>query len=222
MSRNEAARETGRVEAFSDGVFAIVITLLGFTLKVPTGEGAHLALALWKSWPAFLAAITSFATVGILWVNHHRLFTHIRKVDHSLLLLNGVVLMTVTAVPFATTLVADYVGHPGGRTATVLYSAAFIAVSASFNMLWRYSAGRHRLLDRSVDSRTIRRINRQYGFGPVLYLVSMALALASVWASLAANVVFAVFFALPALAWSERLPPPNALTRQGGTASTGG
>ena len=218
MSTTNAARETGRVEAFSDGVFAIVITLLGFTLKVPAGAGDRLALALWRSWPAFLAAITSFLTVGILWVNHHRLFTHIRRVDHSLLLLNGVVLMTVTAVPFATTLVADYVGHPGGRTAALVYSGVFIAVTASFNVLWQYSAGRHRLLDRSVDGRAIRRISLQYGFGPVLYFVSLALAFASVWASLAANVVFAVFFALPALAWSEA----DTATDQGEDASTVG
>jgi uncharacterized membrane protein len=209
MSSDGAARETGRVEAFSDGVFAIAITLLGFTLKVATGAGDHLAMALVKNWPAFVAFITSFMTIGILWINHHRLFTHIRKVDHSLLLLNGLLLMAVTAVPFATTLVAEYVGHPGGRTATLFYSGAFIAVTLSFNVLWQYSARRHRLLDRLVDGRAIRRINLQYGFGPVLYVVSFALAFASVWASLAANVVFAAFFALPALDWSERLTPPT-------------
>ena len=220
MAPDDAARETGRVEAFSDGVFAIAVTLLGFTLKVPIGAGGHLATALVKNWPAFVAFVTSFTTIGILWINHHRLFTHIRRIDHSLLLLNGLLLMTVTVVPFATTLVAEYAGYPGGRTAALLYSGTFVAVTTSFNILWQYSARSHRLLDRSVDARAIRRINLQYGFGPGLYLVSFALAWASVWASLAANVIFAAFFALPALNWGERSQPPPEPPRRRLVASS--
>ena len=209
MDSDGAARETGRVEAFSDGVFAIAVTLLGFTLKVPVGAGGRLAAELVKNWPAFVAFLTSFTTIGILWINHHRLFTHIRRIDHPLLLLNGLLLMTVTVVPFATTLLAEYVGYPGGRTAALFYNGVFMAVTTSFNMLWQYAARSHRLLDRLVDARAIHRINLQYGFGPVLYLVSFALAWANVWASLAANVIFAAFFALPALNWSERRKPPT-------------
>ncbi|MBS2028561.1 MAG: DUF1211 domain-containing protein [Deltaproteobacteria bacterium] len=214
MPADGAARETGRVEALSDGVFAIAVTLLGFTLRAPMGAGEHLATYLMRSWPAFVSFMTSFATIWILWINHHRLFTHIRKVDHSLLLLNGLLLMAVTVIPFATTLVAEYAGHPGGRTAALFYSGTFIAVTTSFNILWQYSARGHRLLDQSVDAQAIHRINLQYGFGPVLYVVSFALAWESVWASLAANGIFAAFFALPALDWSERRRPPTEPPRR--------
>jgi uncharacterized membrane protein len=214
MKADSEARETGRVEAFSDGVFAIAITLLGFAFKVPTEAGTHLATALAASWPAMVAFVTSFATIGILWIHHHRLFTHIRKVDHTLLLLNGFLLMTITMVPSATTILADYLGRPGDRTAAIVYSALFIVVTASFNLLWRYSSRRLRLLDRSVDRRTIRRINLQYGFGPLAYLLSMGIAFIHVWASLAADIALAAFFALPALDWEDRAPPntPHAVT----------
>ena len=209
MNADSEAKETGRVEAFSDGVFAIAITLLGFTFKVPSTAGGHLATALAASWPALVAFVTSFMTIGILWINHHRLFTHIRKVDHSLLLLNGFLLMTITMVPFATTILAEYLGRPDARTAAIVYSGLFVLVTISFNLLWRYSSRRLRLLDRAVDRRTIRRINLQYGFGPLAYLMSTGIAFANVWASLAANVAFAAFFALPALDWGDRPPSSN-------------
>jgi uncharacterized membrane protein len=209
MKPDSEAKETGRVEAFSDGVFAIAITLLGFTFKVPSAAGAHLATALAASWPALLAFVTSFMTIGILWINHHRLFTHIRKVNHSLLLLNGFLLMTITMVPFATTILAEYLGRPGERTAAIVYSGLFVLVTISFNVLWRYSSRRLRLLDRSVDRRTIRRINLQYGFGPLAYLISSGIAFVNVWASLAANILFAAFFALPAFDWDDRAAPSN-------------
>src|SRR5512140_1040236 len=92
VARPTNASETTRVETFSDAVFAISITLLGLALKVPKPDHDSLLLALAHQWPAFLALVTSFMTIGIVWINHHRLFTHIRSVSHGLLLLNGLLL----------------------------------------------------------------------------------------------------------------------------------
>ena len=92
-------KETNRLEAFSDGVFAIAITLLVLELKLPTTQDLEqkgLVAYLLGQWPMFLAYITSFATIGIMWVNHHRLFTHIKRADHNLLLLNLLLLLIVT------------------------------------------------------------------------------------------------------------------------------
>jgi len=103
------ARETGRVEAFSDGVFAIAVTLLVLDLKVPKpGDlgGESLLSALARQWPAFLAYLTSFATILVMWVNHHKMFNHIRRTDDRFLFLNGLLLLFVTFVPFPTALVA--------------------------------------------------------------------------------------------------------------------
>src|SRR5690348_10117444 len=98
------ARETARIEAFSDGVFAVAATLLVLDLKVPhdAAGGQGLVRALAGEWPAYLAFVTSFAFIGIMWINHHRLFTLIRRSDNLLLVFNGLLLLGVTFVPFAT------------------------------------------------------------------------------------------------------------------------
>src|SRR5450631_832802 len=104
-------RDASRLEAFSDGVFAIAITLLVLNLKVPPHdlpEGQTLLQALGHEWAAYEAFLISFATVGVMWISHHRLFTHIRRVDHGLLVLNTLLLLGVTVVPFPTALLAAH------------------------------------------------------------------------------------------------------------------
>src|SRR5512132_2117231 len=103
----EQEKETGRIEAFSDGVFAIAITLLVLDLKVPRDldEGVSLAQALLRQWPSYLAFIASFATIGVMWINHHKLFTLIKRSDDVLLILNVILLLGVTLTPFPTALV---------------------------------------------------------------------------------------------------------------------
>jgi uncharacterized membrane protein len=198
-------RETGRVEAFSDGVFAIAITLLILDIKVPRGLSGPAALmaALLDQWPAYLAFLTSFATIGIMWVNHHRLFTLIRRVDHTLLLLNGLLLLGVTFVPFPTAVLSAYIHTRAGRTAATVYSGTFTVMAIFFNLLWRYAARERRLLREEADPREVGAITRGYAFGPPLYFASLCLALVSVPASLAMDVALAMFFALP----PPRRPP---------------
>ena len=119
-----AEKETGRVEAFSDGVFAIAITLLILEIKVPKlpheSPPAALAEALLALWPSFLAFLLSFFAILIMWINHHRLFELIRKTDSIFMMLNGFLLMLVTVVPFPTAVLAEYFGlhfPPGTRFA---------------------------------------------------------------------------------------------------------
>jgi TMEM175 potassium channel family protein len=191
-------KETGRVEAFSDGVFAIAMTLLVLNIKVPlVNEPGQLATLLWQQWPSYLAFIISFAFIGIMWVNHHRLFVHIRRIDHTLLILNGALLLGVTAVPFPTAVLAQYLGKADEKVATMLYNGTYVVVAIFFNVLWRYAAGRRRLLGETVDVAEVNRISRQYAYGPLLYLACFALAYINVTASLALNVALAIFFALP-------------------------
>jgi uncharacterized membrane protein len=203
-TREAGRKETGRVEAFSDGVFAIAMTLLVLNVKVPTSNQAgQLGTLLWQQWPSYLAFVISFAFIGIMWVNHHRLFVHIRRIDHTLLVLNGVLLLGVTAVPFPTAVLAQYLAKPDEKAATMLYNGTYVVVAVFFNVLWRYAASGHRLLGDEVDVAEINRITRQYAYGPLLYLVCFALAYINVAASLALNVALAIFFALP----------PNKVTR---------
>lgn len=203
-TREAGRKETGRVEAFSDGVFGIAMTLLVLNVKVPSAsQPGQLGSLLWQQWPSYLAFIISFAFIGIMWVNHHRLFVHIRRIDHILLVLNGALLLGVTAVPFPTAVLAQYLGKPDEKAATMLYAGTYVVVAIFFNVLWRYAASGHRLLGDEVDDAEVNRITRQYAYGPLLYLACFVLAYVNVAASLALNVALAIFFALP----------PNKVTR---------
>jgi len=215
-----ALRETARIEAFSDGVLAIAITFLGFGLNAPRHSNESLAAALLAAWPHYLAFVTSFATIGIIWINHHRVFTHIRRVSHGLLLWNGLLLMSVCLIPFTTGLVADNIGRAEARTAAVVYSASFVFTTLSFDLLWRH-ATHHGLLDQHVSAKVIRTINRQYGFGPLLYLATAVAALFTAVGSVVANAALAAFFALPAFTLADSVrradsTPPS--TQHGGVS----
>ena len=195
------AEETARVEAFSDGVFAIAITLLILELKVPRGLGvAELRHALVLEWPSYAAYFVSFATIGIMWVSHHWLFTLIRRVDHPLLLLNGLLLLTISVVPFPTALMAEYLAHEGGRLAATLYTGWAILISLAFDGLWRYvssPARRPPLLRISPNSPEVRAIHKAYRFAPLWYVAAFALSFWSAALALTLCGAMALFFALP-------------------------
>jgi uncharacterized membrane protein len=198
--------ETVRVEAFSDGVFAVAITLLILEIKVPGYDG-DLGAKLLLQWPSYLAFVISFAFIGVMWINHHRLFTHIRKSDDTLLILNLALMFSVCIVPFTTALLAAHIGHPGARTAVVVYDAAYLGVAFFFNLLWRYAASRDgHLLATDVDREVADKITQQYNYGPIAYMIAIALAWISIPASLLINLVLAIFFAIPLHYAGKTLP----------------
>jgi uncharacterized membrane protein len=192
-------KETGRLEAFSDGVFAVAITLLVLNLHIPPASlsDGNLGRQILAQWPTFAAFVTSFATIGIMWINHHRLFTHIRRVDTPLMLLNLLLLMLIVFVPFPTALLAVYTVQPDQHLAAFLYCGTFVVLAICFNLLWRYASYKHRLLDKKADPEAVQAITRQYRFGPLFYLVTFGMAWVYVPASIAANLLLALFFALP-------------------------
>lgn len=190
------ASETARVEAFSDGVFAIAITLLVLNLKVPVGQDGHLAVELLRQWPMYFAFLVSFAFIGIVWVNHHRLFNHIRRSDNRLLFLNLLLLLGVTVVPFPTALLAAHLRAEDARTAAAVFNGTYVLIAIFFNVLWHHAVGGGLLDSGTMES--ARSISRQYAVGPIAYLVCFGLTWVSVPLSLAMNVALAVFFAIPA------------------------
>jgi uncharacterized membrane protein len=194
-----ADSDTTRIEAFSDGVFAIAITLLVLDLKVPRDlhEGQQLSSVLLAQWPAYLAFLTSFATILIMWINHHRIFTLVGRADERLLFFNGLLLLGVTIVPFPTSLVAEYLRHDGQRLAAMLFNGTFIFVAVCFNLLWRTAAVEDRLLHRDADRAAVAAIFAAYRYGPVWYVLAFLLSLINVTASLALNLALAIYFALP-------------------------
>jgi uncharacterized membrane protein len=173
------------VEAFSDGVFAIAITLLILTVTPPThGELGHELLRLW---PSYVAYVVSFLTIGIIWVNHHAIFRLLAGVDRTMLFLNVLFLMVVAFIPFPTEVVADNVRDPGSRrAAALLYGCNMILLAVGFVVLWIY--GSRRLLSADGDPREVAGITRSFIPGIPIYALGTLLAFVSPIASL---VVFA-------------------------------
>jgi uncharacterized membrane protein len=192
-------KETGRIEAFSDGVFAIALTLLILDIKVPRNlpPGVDLLTALTQQWSAYFAYALGFTTIAIMWINHHRLFSLIKRSNDKLMILNCLLLFVITFVPFPTALLSEYLGHPDERTATLVYCGTSIVIAICFNLVWRYAAYKNRLLDRSSDPKAIAAISRSYLYGPVVYLLAFTLAFVNVGLSLLLVFGLAIFFALP-------------------------
>jgi uncharacterized membrane protein len=197
----EEEKETGRLEAFSDGVFAIAVTLLVLDIRIPTPDaltaGESLRHALLQEWPSFLAFVLSFVTILIMWVNHHNLFRLVRRTDHNFLLVNGLLLMLVTFVPFPTHVLAEYIRQPDARTAGIFYNGTFFVMAICYNALWRYASHNGRLLARGTDPQLIQMINVQFFFGPITYAIAFALSLVNVYAGIAAVMALAVYWGLP-------------------------
>jgi uncharacterized membrane protein len=151
--------ETSRVEAFSDGVLAIVITLLVIEVRPPETQHGHLLLDLLAQWPAYLAYLTSFAYVGVIWLNHHALFNRIRRVDKGLNLANLVLLLTTAFLPFPTAVLADAIqeGDPANMSvAAALYALVAGLMCASWLLIFGYLSRRPGLLA-GVDASFYRR-----------------------------------------------------------------
>ncbi len=217
-------KETGRIESFSDGVIAVAITLLVLSLQPPSEvvrSDTDLLQKLLLQWPNYLAFVTSFATIGVMWINHHRMFTYIRRTDLTLMALNLLLLLVIVFIPFPTALVAQYLKMPDYHTAAAIYNGTYVLLSICFSLLFRYAAHENRLLGKEVDYDEMQVMLRQFRFGAVPYLVTFALTWVSVPASLVLNLLMALFWALPvnrrpSLKWIS-IPIVKTTTRRTGT-----
>jgi uncharacterized membrane protein len=188
--------ETGRVEAFSDGVFAIAITLLilAVGLEQAFSEG-ELKRQLLDLWPAYIAYAVSFLTVGIMWANHHQIFRHFARVDRPLLLLNILLLMCVSFTPFPTRVVAEHAKNGSDReAAAILYGLTMTVTAICFMSVWIY--GSRRLLRPDADLREVDGITRSYLPGAPMYLLATLIAFVSPIASLIIFGALAIFYAI--------------------------
>lgn len=181
-------KETARIEAFSDAVFAIAITLLILEIKVPAlppGSGSwDLGFALIKVWPSFMAFAFSFIAVLVIWTNHHCFFGLVERYSRRFIYANGFLLLMVTFVPFPTAVLAKYINTPAARTATILYCGTYFFVNIAFLILWWAAAGRRRLVKPDVRPSTLIRIRNAYWLGGPVYLCAMVLAFGFPWVAL--------------------------------------
>ena len=189
---------TGRLESFSDGVIAVAITLLVLFIMVPP-HSTHLAHDLGIQWPQYAAYATSFMTIGIIWINHHVMIGRLAGADHSILIMNLVLLLTIGVIPFGTSLLATYLkqGH-GANLAAGIYAGILLVMSLAFSVLNRQILIRRpHLLKVELSLQMRRQILARGVTGNVPYAVATAVAVVSPYATLAICAGLAVFYALP-------------------------
>ena len=190
----------GRLEAFSDGVIAVAATLLVLNLVVPAASSTHsLAHDLAHEWPAYGAYTISFITIGIIWINHHVMIGRLRQPDHSILILNLVLLMTIGVLPFATNLLSRYLTQSHGQQlAAAVYAGAYLLMAVAFATLnWHILMHRSGLLRAKLSHQERRRILLASVSGSGPYVIATGMAFVSSYATLAICGAVALFYALP-------------------------
>lgn len=194
--------DTNRLEAFSDGVMAIAITLLILEIHVPEEGPGGLARALAEQWPSYAAYVVSFTVIGIIWVNHHSVMRFVAVVDRPLLFLNLLVLLCVAAIPFPTALVARYVDAPGidGKVALAVYGGLGTLVAVSFNLLWRWIVRDDRLVHAHLDLEALRRNTRRWSLGVIVYPITIGVAFISAPLTLGLHALIAGYYVVDQVA----------------------
>lgn len=195
----EAASPQGltksRIEALSDGIFAVAMTLLVLDIKPPAViQAAAVPRELLALWPRFLSYAVSFLMLGIYWVGQHNQFHLIRRADRTLLWINLVFLMAISFVPFSTALLSAYPLQPSAQT---VYGGNLIAIGMILLWHWSYATHRHRLVDPELDDRMIRSVIRRILIGPALFTLAIASSSFSAVASLVLYVVAPLIYVLP-------------------------
>jgi uncharacterized membrane protein len=204
VTRQTEARisSTSRVEAFSDGVMAIAITLLVLDLRVPTdaetAAAGGLVGALLTKWPNYVAYLAGFFTIGIIWLNHHSLVDSIRRFDWRLQWLNLLLLLGVATLPFTTALMAAYVERGGAdaTAATAIYGALALVMALPWTLIWMHLRDHPDLLEPEVTADDARAAIRRNVYGPFIYGAAALLAFLSPIASLLMYIGIAAYFAV--------------------------
>ena len=190
-------RGTGRIEAFSDGVIAVAITLLILDVHVPDVQ-TGLLQALLKQWPTYFGYVTSFLVIAIFWANHHHIFRHIQQVDYALLLINSLFLMCIAFIPFATSVLTQYFTSPTEQhTAAIVYGATLLLNGILFNSIWWYAVWKRRLVRRDLDAQAVHKITKGYLFGLPFWALAIVLSLLNVELSLAFYIALDLIYVLP-------------------------
>lgn len=195
-----ADKETGRVEAFSDGVFAIAITLLILEIKVPSFEQSpvnkDLFISLLNLWPSYGAFLMSFTGILIMWINHHGFFNYLRRIDSKFLFANGFLLLMVTFMPFPTAILARYIDSPAVNSASAFYCGSMVIVSLAYNILWFTSAYKRRLVKKELSDKLILKIRNAYLGGLLFYMLCFVISIYNGPVGLILNLSLWIFWAV--------------------------
>jgi uncharacterized membrane protein len=206
-----ALAASGRLVAFSDAVFAIAITLLVLDLAVPARDQVRsggLASALAHQWPTYFAYLVSFLVIGIIWVNHHTMFSKVNLVDRPVLFANLALLLFVSVLPFPTRLLAEYLtAGSDAHTAAAVYSGTMLAMGLSFSVLWIAVTRDVGLLHEEVDAGASRAALRRFGLGNLAYLATIGLSFVNAIATLSVHAGLALYYCFDQLSTPKASHP---------------
>ena len=193
---------TQRIEAFSDGVFSIAITLLVLELQLPASAGGGvslpLSMELARLWPAYVGYVMSFIMIGIYWANHHYIFGMYRATNHVFNLLNICFLMCISFLPFpAAVLSRRFNQSADSQTAVLFYAFGLLLPAVGFTAMWLYASRGHRLVDKRLSKSFIRHLTSQYLSACVIYIAAMVVTRWSAVSGLIICVVLTLLFLLP-------------------------
>jgi len=203
-----------RLEAFSDGVFAIAITLLVLELGVSADAGDHLLRSILHEWPSYLAYFTSFLTIGGIWLQHSAITSALRAADTTLYRLNLLVLLLVSFIPFPTKLVAEYFGERDPeRVAVVFYGLTVLALALALTVFVRYAAEQRRLVADHVEAHIVEAaLTHEPSFA--LYAIGIGLGLVLPTVAVVVYLLTAIYLGIP-LGTLRRLVRRRSVTRHG-------
>jgi uncharacterized membrane protein len=202
-----------RVEAFSDAVIAVAITLLALDLHVPDPAApGSLAHHLGQQWPNYAAYVVSFLTIGIIWINHHAMLQRLVSVDHAILMLNLLLLLTIGVLPFSTALMAEYLNASHGQNfAAVIYGGSFLLMSLAFFAMQRHVLrNKQHLLQDHMTPDVNRALLRRNAIGLLPYALATVGGVVSPFLTLAICAGVAVFYALPRTTFDVQPQVPAA------------
>jgi uncharacterized membrane protein len=191
---------TSRLETFSDGVFAIAATLLVLEFSVSSPDLAH---ALLHIWPSYLAYVTSFVTIGIIWMNHHHTVSLIARTDRTMLFINNLLLLTIAFLPFPTKLVGDYLRGDGEQAAALAYAATLVVMAILHQVWWQYARRNRRLIADETPDSALRAVDRAYQPGVPMYAAVFVVAFFSPLGAVFFTFAIAAFY-LPSAALFDR------------------
>ena len=195
-ARRSRKLQTGRLEALSDGVFAIAVTLLVLDIKVPAHNG-QLLHAIAGSWPSYLAYVVSFSTIGAIWLGHNAITEYLDRADSGFVRLNLLVLLLVSFLPLPTRLLADYIDQAGPeRVAATMYGLSLLLASTLLLALWKYAV-RARLVRPDAADEEIQLLTKRLTPGLVAYLVLIVAGLFVPVIAVAGYLAIAVYLIIP-------------------------
>ena len=189
--------QTGRLEAFSDGVFAIAITLLVLDIAVPADAGRHLLRSFIDLWPTYLAYVVSFSTIGAIWLGHNAITDYLDRANATFIRVNLLLLLFVSFLPFPTRLFADYIEEDSPeRVAVTIYGVALLLTSTLLLVLWRYAV-RERLVRPDADDEEIQLLTKRLSPGLAAYLILIVAGLFVPIAAVVGYFAIAIFYIIP-------------------------